>query len=135
MRLVRRYVTRYLAGNGHITYRIRRHAYLNTDRYSSAESCILYSSSGCCMGFILSKFTLAYVYGRKEEICKQLPTYLCRLQLLTFFILKIKTSVLTQVTWKDVSLVSFCLQGCKGMNRLLTACSAANSFGNHQLQQ
>jgi hypothetical protein len=68
MRLVRRDVTRYLAGNDHITYGLRRHAYLYTDRYSGAESCILCSSSGRCVGFTWSKFTLIYVYGRKKEI-------------------------------------------------------------------
>ena len=76
MRLVRRDVTRYLDWNDHITYRLRRHAYLYTDRYSGAESCILCSRSGSWMGFTWSKFTL-YRVGSKKVAPFSFCTCLC----------------------------------------------------------
>ena len=95
MRLVRRDVTRYLAGNDHITYRLRRHAYLNTDRYSGVESCILCSSSGGCVGFVWSKFTLhMFVVVRKRFASSSRRTF-AGYNCYRFFILKIKTSVPT----------------------------------------
>jgi hypothetical protein len=73
MHLVRRDVARYLAGNDHITYRFRRCVCLQTDRYSGAESCILCSSSGRCMGFIWSKFTLYMFMAVRNRYASSSP--------------------------------------------------------------
>lgn len=73
MCLVRRDVTRYLAGNDHITYRLLRHAYLYTDRYSGAERCVLCSSSGSCVGFIWSKFAIYMFIAVRNRYASSSP--------------------------------------------------------------